>query len=590
MTIFQLFFRLFGHVSVKRRKQFILLLILMVFVSFIEVFSIGMVLPFIAALTTPSIVFENPLAQPLIQYLNLTDSSQILLPMTIVFCLAIIFAGLVRIVLLWCNVRLSFAAGLDMSISVYRRTLYQPYSVHINRNSSEVINTVTSKTEGIIYYAIMPVLTIVSSAILLVFILILITAIDAIVAFVTLSGFGLLYAGIITMTRKRMLINSKIQSENSTQVIKVLQEGLGGIKDILIDQTQEVYCDIYRSADIPLRQAQGNTQIMAQFPRYGMEILGVVLIAILAYILSQRVGGINEAIAFLGVLALSTQRLLPTIQQAYVSWTSIQTGRVSLQDALELLDQELPSFANPASDKNSNITFNELIKLEQVSFRYSQKNLWVLKELSLSISKGERIGVVGSTGCGKSTLVNIIMGLFNLENGAMKVDNQLIGLDNNHLWQKHISHVPQSIFLSDGTVAQNIAFGVPHNEIDYERVRKSALQAQVSTTIEAWAMQYEPNVGERGVRLSGGQRQRIGIARALYKNSDVIVFDEATSALDVETESEIMNSINSLDKGITIFIIAHRLSTLEQCSKIIKLKDGAIMWSGSYSDFLHPRE
>jgi ATP-binding cassette, subfamily B, bacterial PglK len=586
MTTHQLLSRLFAHVSALRRKQFILLFFLMIFASFMEVFSIGMVLPFLGALTAPELIFENPLAQPFIQYLNLTHPSQILLPMTIVFCLAVITSGLIRIALLWSNVRLSFATGLDMSIDVYKRTLYQPYSVHINRNSSDVINAVTRKTEGVIFYAIMPILTIASGTIMLFSILLLLLAVDVSVAFITISGFGLIYAIIIKMTRNRMLRNSEIQAQNSTQVIKALQEGLGGIKDILIDNTQELYCDIYRSADIPLRRSQGSTQIIAQIPRFGIEVLGVIFIAVLAYILTLKTSGFNEAIPILGVLALGTQRLLPVLQQGYVAWTSFQAGRISLQDALELLDQKLPDLSSRTTNPTEKIIFNNKIELNQISFRYSHEAPWVVKDLSLNVYKGDRIGFIGTTGTGKSTLINIIMGLFSPENGTFKVDNKLITAANNHIWQKHIAHVPQSIYLSDSTIAENIAFGLPYDEIDFKRVHQSALQAQIATTIEALPMQYQTNIGERGVRLSGGQRQRIGIARALYKKADVIIFDEATSSLDDKTEQEIMHSINNLSMDITIFIIAHRLSTLKKCTKIVKMKDGNIQWSGSYLDLI----
>ena len=586
MTTQQLLIRLFKHVSIVRRKQFIVLLFLMIFASFIEVFSIGMVLPFLGALTAPEIIFEHPLAQPFIQYLNLTDPSQILLPLTIVFCLAVLTSGLVRILLLWSNVRLSFATGLDMSIDVYRRTLYQPYSVHINRNSSDVINAVTRKTEGVIFYAILPILTIASGTIMLFSILLLLLSIDVRVALITFSGFGLIYAIIIKMTRKRMLRNSNIQAQNSTQVIRALQEGLGGIKDILIDNTQEFYCDIYRSADRPLRKSQGSTQIIAQIPRFGMEILGVIFIAFLAYFLTLKSSGFNEAIPILGVLALGTQRLLPVLQQSYVAWTNFQGGRISLQDALELLDQKLPDFFNQDSNATEKIIFNNKIELNQISFRYSHEAPWVVKDLSLNVYKGDRIGFIGTTGTGKSTLINIIMGLFSPENGTFKVDNKLITTANNHIWQKHIAHVPQSIYLSDSTIAENIAFGIPYDEIDFKRVHQSALQAQIATTIEALPMQYQTNIGEHGVRLSGGQRQRIGVARALYKKVDVIIFDEATSSLDDKTEQEIMHSINNLSMDITIFIIANRLSTLKKCTKIVKMKDGNIQWSGSYLDLI----
>jgi len=258
-----------------------------------------------------------------------------------------------------------------------------------------------------------------------------------------------------------------------------------------------------------------------------------------------------------------------------------------LQDTLELLDQPLPAYAS--EPRPAPIAFRHSIDLKGLRFRYTPVGPLVLNELNLTIPKGARVGFIGKTGSGKSTLLDIVMGLLLPNEGAMLVDGVAISTQNHRAWQANIAHVPQAIFLSDSTIAENIAFGVPANQIDQSRMRAAAEQAQIAQTIDTWDKQYETMVGERGVRLSGGQRQRIGIARALYKQANVIVFDEATSALDNETEQAVMQAIDSLGGELTILIVAHRLTTLKNCSQIVELDAGAVKRVGSYAEIIgHP--
>lgn len=556
----------------------------MILASFAEILSIGSVLPFLGVLTAPGHVFEHPAAQPLIQTLGLTRPEQLLLPLSIIFGLAALMTGVMRLLLLWASTRLSFATGADLSISIYRRTLYQPYAVHVARNSSEVISGIAGKANSVIYSIIVPALTLISASIMLCTILLALLSVDPVIALAAFGGFGLIYAFIIRLTRNRLLIDSQCIARESIHVIKSLQEGLGGIRDVLIDGSQATYCQIYRDADLPLRRAQGNSIFISLSPRYGMEALGMLLIATLAYTLAQQTDGIARAIPVLGAFALGAQRLLPVLQQAYASWSGIQSGQASLQDTLELLDQPLPGHA--AWPTTSPLSFQHQISLKQLSFRYSPQTPWVLNKLDLTIAKGCRIGFVGTTGSGKSTLLDIVMGLLQPNEGTLEIDGQPITAHNHRAWQAHIAHVPQAIFLADSTIEENIAFGVPKDQIEPERVRQAAHQAQIADIIETWSRQYQTVVGERGVRLSGGQRQRIGIARALYKQADVIIFDEATSALDNETEQAVMQAIEGLSEDLTVLIIAHRLTTLKNCTQIVELGDGGIKRIGSYQDIV----
>jgi ATP-binding cassette subfamily B protein len=557
----------------------------MLFVAFAEILSIGAVLPFLGVLTAPEWVFSSAFAKPFVQALGISAPAQLLLPLTIAFGLAALGAGAMRLLLLWASTRFSFAVGADLSMSIYRRTLYQPYAVHCARNSSEVVSGISSKANGTISI-INALLTLIGSMVILIAILIALLSVNPFIALTAFGGFGLIYIAIIGVTRKKLLKNSQQIALESTQVIKSLQEGLGGIRDVLMEGSQAVYCNIYRSSDLPLRRSQGSNLFIAASPRYAMEALGMLLISGLAYMLVQQNKGIDLAIPVLGTLALGAQRLLPILQQAYAAWIAILGGQASLQDTLELLNQPLPEHADQTCVPV--VAFNRSIALKKIKFRYTSQSPFVLKNIDLTIPKGSCIGFIGSTGGGKSTLLDIIMGLLQPTDGVLKVDDQVITSVNNRGWQSHIAHVPQTIFLADGTIEQNIAFGIPGDRIDHRRVREASQQAQIADTIESWPKQYKTFVGERGVRLSGGQRQRIGIARALYKEADVIIFDEATSALDSETEEAVMRGIERLSKKLTILIIAHRLTTLKNCTQIIELRDGVIKRSGSYQSIISP--
>jgi ATP-binding cassette, subfamily B, bacterial PglK len=272
------------------------------------------------------------------------------------------------------------------------------------------------------------------------------------------------------------------------------------------------------------------------------------------------------------------------LQRAYSSYSQIKGSKSSFEDVLNLLDQLLPKYADQPLPKP--IPFAKEIKLNNLNFRYTKDSPWILKNVNLSLKKGEHIGFMGVTGSGKSTLLDIIMGLLSATEGDLNVDNQTINIQNRRSWQAHIAHVPQNIYLSDSTIEENIAFGIAKELIDHQRVKKAAQQAQISQLIEQWKGGYQTFVGERGIRLSGGQRQRIGIARALYKQANVLIFDEATSALDNETEQVVMDAIEGLDKELTILIIAHRLTTLKGCDKIVKLGKNNVIDILSYKEVL----
>ena len=577
--------KLFNHLSSRRKKQYLMLLILIFVASLVEVVSVGAVLPFLGVLTAPEQVYQHPLMQPLIQTLELSKPSQLVLPLTLLFIIAAVLAGSIRLLLLYVTTRLTYATGADLGFKIYNLTLYQEYAIHVSRNSSEVINGILNKSSTVISSVIMPVVQFISATILIISIMAALLVIDTIVALSAFIGIGLLYMGIIRYSGKQLKENSKIIADKSTQMVKSLQEGLGGIRDVLIDNSQEFYSQLYRSADLPLRRASGNNAFIGGGPRFVLEAVGMTLIAVIAYIMSQKEGGIATAIPILGALALGAQRLLPALQQAYASFSSIRGVEASLKDVLDFLEQPLPEYVNQSSP--APISFEREIKLTNLSFRYIKETPLVLENINLSIVKGERIGFMGVTGSGKSTLLDIIMGLLPPTEGKLTIDQKPLNSQNRRAWQAHIAHVPQNIYLSDSTIEENIAFGIPIEKIDHQRVKKAAKQAQIADMIANLKDGYQTLVGERGVRLSGGQRQRINIARALYKKADVLIFDEATSALDSSTEQEVMKAIEGLGGQLTILIIAHRLTTLKGCDRILQFDKDNLLHEGSYQDMVN---
>jgi ATP-binding cassette, subfamily B, bacterial PglK len=571
------------YLSKRRKIQFGLILILMIMASLAEMISIGAVIPFISVLASPELVFNHQIAQPFIRDFELTEPNQLILPLTVAFIFAAILASMVRLLLLYGITRLSFAAGHDISVNIYHRTLYQSYSVHINKNSSEVINAIILKSNTVISGVLIPLLMLISSLLLLIGIMTALFVINTQVALIAIVSFATLYFLVVYLTRNQLNENSQRIADQSTQMIKSLQEGLGGIRDVIIDGIQEFYTKLYREADYSLRRASGTNSFIANSPRFVMEAMGMILIAGLALFLTKHDGSMRSALPVLGALALGAQRMLPALQQAYSSYSVMKGSRASYRDVIEMLEQPIPS--NVDQEILTKLSFNKEIKLENVAFKYNDNLPWVFKGLSLKLKKGDRIGFMGATGAGKSTLLDIIMGLLSQNEGEFFVDNHRINNENRRAWQLNIAHVPQNIFLSDTTLEENIAFGIPKELINRQQIEKVSKQAQIEEFVHELKDGYQTIIGEGGVKLSGGQRQRIGIARALYKNANVLIFDEATSALDYDTEVAVMNSINKLGRNLTIFIIAHRLTTLKDCDQIINLSKNDVQIT-NYEDII----
>jgi ATP-binding cassette, subfamily B, bacterial PglK len=576
--------RLWAHLSVGRRRQFKFVIVLTVVSALAEIASLGAVIPFIGALTQPDRLMKLPIVADLVRAVGIVTTEQMLWWFTVGFVMTALIAGAVRMLLLWANVRITFAAGADLSSEVYRRTLYQPYSAHVARNSSEVISGITNKVGGTVVGVMFPFVTLISASVTLLATFTTLLIIDPWVALGAGLGFGACYSAITRFSRRRLLDNSRRMATEYTVVVKALQEGLGGIRDVLIDGTQPIYSDVYRRADKALRSAQGDNAFIAQSPRISMEAIGMVLIAGLAWSLSRQSHGVAGALPVLGALAIGAQRLLPALQQVYVSWAAMAGNHASLEDTVDLLDQPLPS--DIALPRPAPLPFHREIRFDGVTFRYGLEGPWVIDHLNVTVAKGMRVGLVGATGSGKSTLLDLLMGLLQPTEGSITIDGNTLTGRAVRAWQGCLAHVPQSIYLADATLLENIAFGSPLEAINLERIYAAAERAQIRDFIDSMPEGFQSLVGERGVRLSGGQRQRIGIARALYKEASVLILDEATSALDNATERSVMDAIDGLSRDLTVFIIAHRLSTVRRCDVILELDHGKLVAQAPFDQLL----
>ena len=573
LTISSHIYELWRYLSHRRKVQFNFVLVLMIASSIVEIASIGLVIPFLAILIEPEVAFNHEYIQPLVNRFNIVSPDHIVLPLTAIFILSVFVSAAVRILLLYLSTRLSFSTGSDLSVDIFRRTLYQNYSIHIKRNSSKIISAVIAKSDAVIGGIFTPILNLISTSFFIFGVLGFLLYIDIYTTLIVIIVFGTFYWAFLFYSQLKLKSNSYKITHQNVLMVKSLQEGLKGIRDVIIDGSQEHHTEIYQRHDKAFRLAHRSNIFISGSPRFVIEFIGVTIIVTISYFLSQNENNLTTAIPVLGAIALGAQKLLPAMQLAYRSLSSVRGSQSSLIDILELLRQPIPK-KNKESFK---LNFKNNISLINGNFKYNKDDSWVMKDFNLIIEKGKLTGFIGETGCGKSTLLDIIMGLLTLNDGKLLVDSQHITKENIRAWQANIAHVPQNIYLSDSTIIKNIAFGIPEDEINIELVEKSAKVACISEHIESLPNKYHSTVGGSGVSLSGGQLQRIGIARALYKEADLLILDEATSALDKETQERVMSSIINSNNELTLLIIAHRLSTLKQCDTIIHLNKSGIV-------------
>jgi ABC-type multidrug transport system fused ATPase/permease subunit len=574
--------QLWNSLNKTSKRNIKLLFILNVVNSFAEVISIGSIIPIVSLLMDGKNINKYPAINQMLTLMPSFIQSKVL-GLLILFAFVTIVVGVIRYATLVFTNKLAFNISSSVAIRVYTTALYKPYPVHLQENSSETISNLTTKVNSMISGIFLPLLTFVNSFFIIISILGALMIISPLIASVIFFVFGGAYLIISKSSVKKVHANSGIISNLDEKLIKLIQESLGAIREIILDGNQKYYIRIFSEVNKPLRNAQCENVIAGASPRYFIESLGIITICSVAIIsISNNQSG-ADIFPIIAAFAFSAQRILPTAQILYSSWSSLVGNSVQMR----ILANDMQIITNDYDTPLGKMDIMNQIEFKNVSFRYLKDNPDILHELNFVIPRATRIGIVGKTGMGKTTLMDLLMGLLEPTYGVIKVDGIVLNSDNLKKWRNSIAHVSQNIYLSDLSIRENIAFGLEPFEVDIEKVYEAAKSAQLHDFVMQLPEKYDTLVGERGVRLSGGQRQRIGIARALYKQSNIIILDEATSALDTETEEKIMQSLYESADHVTMFIIAHRLSTLKLTDFIFEVKDKCVQIHSSYDKYIN---
>ena len=576
---FEIFFLLknLWHFFSRRRKiQFFIILLLMLLSGLAEMISFTTIIPFLTVLTDPDRLFKIEKIRIFLDLIKVDSATHLFFYISFFFVVISLIAASIKLSTIWISGRFAASIGSEISITSFSKSLMQPYLIHTERKTSSVISTNTTHLDSVVL-VIHQTLWFISNFIISILILMGLFIVNFKIALTLVLIFGTAYAFLMLRVKSRLVKNSNLQLRANQAQVKTIQESFGSIRDIILDKSYKTFIDIYKEVDIKSRKRNAESIFLSIYPRNLLEVIGIIFIVAIALIMnSNNQFSVNQILPILGAFALGAQRLLPAMQQSYNAWATINAYSSELLDVINSINQKV----DIDLDLNSNLykkkfikSFNKKITFKDLSFRYREEEPLIIKNFNFEIKKGEKIGIIGSTGCGKSTLIDLLMGFILPSKGQILVDDENIHLKKNiERWRKNITHVPQNIYLTDNSFAENIAFGVPKEYINLTRVREAANLAKIDNFIEATSQGYETLVGEAGIKLSGGQKQRIGIARALYKDTKVVILDEATSALDKVTENEVIESIKNFSRNKTIFIVTHRLSTLRFCDQIIELK------------------
>ncbi len=571
-----------SELSRRHKKQLGIVTLFVAMSAFSEALSIGAIFPVIVALVSPDAFYESALITGITHQLNLSDRPSIVNTIIIFFVILIFLATILRITSIYLCSKVSFAIGKDISTAAFSRLLTQPYLSHHEIHSSEIVAGLGTKINTVIQALIFPFIMLISAFIQFTVITIMLLIISPTATIFIASILLAVYLTVTSVFKERLLVNSKNISQHQNKQIKIIQECLANLRDIIIGNSHKYFEEIYNTNEEKLRKRQAQNVVAAQAPRFLIESIAItaIMICILLYVRQNNYVLSTTALATIGLLVLAAQRILPIAQQAYRSWANIMGNLNALSDIKYLLNDKGVDLTDNVSNNlftDQIITFEQQISLDNIYFQYPGKNTPALRGLNLNILKGQKIGIIGETGAGKSTLVDTVLGLIFPQSGTLKIDGRTVSSVNIKSWQRNISHVPQHINLVDADFYQNIAFGIDEKMIDKDRVHRCAKLAKVDKFALNQPKGYSTTLGEQGTTLSGGQRQRIGIARSLYKNNNLIVLDEATNALDHDTEFEVMQNIVSANPKTTMIIISHRMQSLTACDQIVEMRKGEIV-------------
>lgn len=561
-----------------------MLLILMLLGAGAEMAAIGTILPFLSLLAEAEHPGSFPYLIKFFANLGAKTRSEQIWAAALLFGTATLLAGSLRLCLSWSSQKFISLLGHELSVNIQQRILLQPYSYHLAHSSSHSIATL-DKVNSLVQFVLPQLMLAGTAAFMTVFIMAALIYVDPVTAIAAGTSFSLIYLLVSAVTRRRLGINSEIVRHAYEDRIRIIQESVGGIRDVIVDDSHSVYLQAFSQVDRRFRIAGATTAFIANAPRFVIEAAGMIAIALVTLFVVSREGSLASALPVLGAIAIGAQRLLPLVQQVYQTWANVSGYRSMLSDVLDLA--RLPAQANPTNPNVKPLRLHDRVSFEQVCFAYPSRTIPVLEDISFEIPRGCSMALIGKTGSGKSTLADLLMGLIEPTHGRVTVDGVPLVGEAQVRWRKNIAHVPQAIFLADTTITRNIAFGCEPDDVDPQRIMNAAAKAQLHTFVSSLPEGYETLVGERGIQLSGGQRQRLGIARAIYKEAPVLILDEATSALDNATEAAVMQALQRLGaEGRTIIMIAHRLTTVSCCDLVGRIDDGRLVEIGTHSEVI----
>jgi len=569
ISLIQIVSKILKNLSNRRKRQLGFLSFLIILSSIFEILTLSSIQPFLLALEKSNNAIMLNQNGGLLSRIFLNSQGSLISLLLIFIILLIISAGL-RLLNIYLNNFFAASLGNELGSSAYSNCLNQPYKYHLKTNTSNIISTIVTKTSSLTD-TIRYLLTFISSLFIFFAIFLSLLKLSFIITIVISLSFIVFYGILIFFINKRIENISKIKSNLVSQQTQTLQEGLGFIRDIILDKCQNTFTDDFRIKDSRLRIIDAKSNFLESAPRYILEVIGITILIISALFYSRN--NPIEIIPILGTFAFGIQRLLPPLQQIYGSFVFIRTNKYSTLNVLTLLEQK--NYKSSKINKKFKESFNSEVRFKSVYFKYDKNEKYILEDFELKVKKGEKLGIIGKSGSGKSTILDLIMGLTKPSKGELLVDNKNMHKRNFKIegWYSQISHVPQNIFLSDQSLAENIAFGIDKKNIDMNKLKEAIKISQLFNLVDNSKDGFFTNIGERGMKISGGQRQRIGIARAIYKGGKIMILDEATSALDINTENSIMEFIKKLNKEYTLIIVSHRKNTLKFCDRIIDIND-----------------
>lgn len=576
----------------RERRNAMVIFIMMLVTGLLETTGVASIMPFISVVTNPDVIQTNRLMAAAYSTFGITDDQSFLLILGTGVFILVISSLAFKALTLWAIARFTHMRGYTLSCRLLRVYLNQPYPWFLNQHSADLGKSVLSEVNQVVGGSIMPALQFLAQSIISLFLITLVIAVAPIVAITTIVVLGGAYMTIYSLVRRYLSRIGADRVLSNSQRFQVAQEALGGIKDVKVLGLEDGYIHVFSKPAARFARRQTSNYIIGALPHYFLQGIAFGgILAILLILLAAREGDITKVLPLMAFYAFAGARLLPAMQNVYSALTKIRFGKVAL-DALhnDLNDTRENDFKMEKIVKNTSldpIRLENRLELHDVSYTYPEAKMPALNNLTLTIKARTTVALVGSTGAGKTTAVDLILGLLEPQMGELRVDEKRISRKDVRAWQCNVGYVPQHIFLSDDTVAANIAFGQAENEIDMDAVVRASKIAELHHFVsEALPEGYQTKVGERGVRISGGQRQRIGIARALYHDPDVLILDEATSALDNVTEKAVMESVHNIGHRKTIILIAHRLTTVKNCDEIHMMENGRIRASGNYQVLL----